>query len=149
MAVQRVRAGQQGGGLVVGLDILEWDPVAGAITLQHDFLADDAPDLLKAALGGPADVVLSDMAAPTTGHSATDHLRIVAMVEVALHFAKEVLAPGGSFIAKVFQGGTEGQLLAEMKRLFATVRHAKPAASRAESAETYVVATGYRGSRSE
>lgn len=149
VAVQRVRAGQQGGGLVVGLDILEWDPVAGAITLQHDFLADDAPDLLKAALGGPADVVLSDMAAPTTGHSATDHLRIVAMVEVALHFAKEVLAPGGSFIAKVFQGGTEGQLLAEMKRLFATVRHAKPAASRAESAETYVVATGYRGSRSE
>lgn len=149
VAVQRVNAGKPGGGHVVGLDILEWDPVPGAITLQHDFLADDAPDILKAALGGPADVVLSDMAAPTTGHAATDHLRIIGMVEVALEFAKEVLAPGGAFICKVFQGGTEGQLLAEMKRLFTTVRHAKPPASRPESAETYVVATGYRGTRAE
>lgn len=147
IAVQRVKAGQPGGGHVVGLDILEWDPVPGAITLQQDFLADEAPQMLKDALGGQADVVLSDMAAPATGHAATDHLRIIAMVEVALEFAKEVLAPGGTFVAKVFQGGTEGQLLAEMKRLFATVRHAKPPASRPESAETYVVAMGYRGSR--
>jgi 23S rRNA (uridine2552-2'-O)-methyltransferase len=145
VAVQRVRADQPGGGHVVGLDILEWDPVPGAITLQHDFLADDAPDLLKEALGGRADVVLSDMAAPTTGHGPTDHLRIIGMVEVALEFAKEVLAPGGTFVAKVFQGGTEGQLLTEMKRLFSSVRHAKPPASRPESAETYVVAMGYRG----
>lgn len=147
VAVQRVRAGQPGGGLVVGMDILEWDPVPGAVTLVHDFLADDAPDLLKHHLGGGADVVLSDMAAPTTGHSATDHLRIIGLVEVALEFAREVLAPGGSFVAKVFQGGTEGQLLTEMKRLFTTVRHAKPPASRKESSETYVVATGFRGER--
>lgn len=147
VAVQRVRAGQPGGGTVVGLDILEWAPVPGATTLTADFLDPEAPELLKRALGGQADVVLSDMAAPTTGHAATDHLRIVGLVEVALDFAKEVLAPGGAFVAKVFQGGTEHSLLAEMKRLFATVRHAKPPASRAESAETYVVATGFRGGR--
>lgn len=145
VAVQRVKAGEAGGGKVVGIDILEWAPVPGATTLTADFLDPAAPDLLKAALGSQADVVLSDMAAPTTGHAATDHMRIMAMVEVALDFAVEVLAPGGSFVAKVFQGGTEHTLLAEMKRLFQTVRHAKPAASRAESAETYVVATGFRG----
>jgi 23S rRNA (uridine2552-2'-O)-methyltransferase len=104
-----------------------------------------APGRLKAALGGPADVVLSDMAAPTTGHGATDHLRIVALAEAAFAFAEEVLAPGGTFVAKVFQGGAEGDLLASLKRQFASVRHAKPAASRAESAETYVVAQGFRG----
>ncbi len=145
VAVQRVKAGQPGGGHVVGIDILEWAPLPGAVTLQADFLDAAAPGMLKEALGGKADVVLSDMAAPATGHPPTDHLRIIAMVEVALDFAKEVLAPGGTFVAKVFQGGTEQRLLAEMKRLFATVRHAKPAASRAESAETYVVATGFRG----
>lgn len=145
VAVSRVRAGQPKGGQVVGIDILEWDPVPGAITLQGDFLADDAPDRLKEALGGPADLVLSDMAAPTTGHPPTDHIRIIALVEVALHFASEVLAPGGAFVAKVFQGGTEKTLLDLLKRNFTTVRHAKPAASRAESAETYVVAQGFRG----
>jgi 23S rRNA (uridine2552-2'-O)-methyltransferase len=145
VAVERVRALDPRGGKVVGLDILEWAPVPGAIVLTHDFLDDDAPRVLKEALGGPADVVLSDMAAPTTGHSATDHLRIVHMCEVALDFALDVLAPGGTFIAKVFKGGTERDLLDLLKRSFETVRHAKPPASRAESAETYVVATGFRG----
>lgn len=135
-------------GKVVGMDILEWDPVPGAITLQGDFLADEAPDRLKEALDGPADIVLSDMAAPTTGHPSTDHLRIIGLVEVALHFAMEVLAPGGAFVAKVFQGGTEKTLLDTLKRNFAVVRHAKPPASRQGSAETYVVATGFRGSAS-
>ncbi len=145
VAVERVRPGGPQGGAVVGIDILEWDPVPGAVTLVGDFLADDSPERLKQALGGPADLVLSDMAAPTTGHASTDHLRIVAMVEVALDFAMDVLAPGGGFVAKVFQGGTEKTLLDTLKRAFATVRHAKPPASRAESAETYVVATGFRG----
>lgn len=145
VAVERVKPGGPKGGAVVGMDILEWDPVPGAVTLQGDFLADDSPDRLKEALGGPADVVLSDMAAPTTGHPPTDHLRIIGMVEVALHFALEVLAPGGIFVAKVFQGGTEKSLLEMLKRNFTTVRHAKPPASRKESAETYVIATGFRG----
>ncbi len=145
VAVERVRSEAPDGGKVVGLDVLEWAPMAGATTLQADFLDPAAPDMLKQALGGQADVVLSDMAAPTTGHAATDHMRIMALVEAALLFASEVLAPGGTFVAKVFQGGTEASLLAEMKRMFATVRHAKPPASRAESAETYVVATGFRG----
>ncbi len=145
VAVARVKAGEERGGRVVGIDVNEWAPVAGAVHLQHDFLAEEAPALLREALGGPADVVLSDMAAPATGHPQTDHLRIVALCEAALDFAEDVLAPGGAFIAKVFQGGTEAALLARMKRLFASVRHAKPAASRSESAETYVVATGFRG----
>ncbi|MBI3443822.1 MAG: RlmE family RNA methyltransferase [Magnetospirillum sp.] len=145
VAVEKVGALKPNGGKVVGIDILEWDPVAGAITLQGDFLADDAPDRLKEALGGPADVVLSDMAAPTTGHPSTDHLRIIGLVEVALHFALEVLTPGGTFVAKVFQGGTEKTLLDQLKKNFTTVRHAKPPASRQGSAETYVVATGFRG----
>ncbi len=132
-------------GKVVGMDILEYDPVPGAISMQGDFLADDSPDRLKEALGGPADVVVSDMAAPTTGHPPTDHLRIIGLVEVALHFAMEVLTPGGTFVAKVFQGGTERTLLDMLKKNFTTVRHAKPPASRKESAETYVVATGFKG----
>jgi len=144
VAVERVGALGRAGGAVVGLDILEWDPVPGATTLVGDFLADDAPDRLKAALGGPADLVLTDMAAPTTGHPSTDHLRIIALVEVALEFAVEVLRPGGGFVAKVFQGGTEKALLDRLKRDFQTVRHAKPPASRQDSAETYVVALGYR-----
>ena len=143
VAVQKVKG--KPGSAVVGMDILEWDPVPGAITLQGDFLADDAPDRLKEALGGPADLVLSDMAAPTTGHPSTDHIRIIALVEVALHFALEVLTPGGAFVAKVFQGGTEKTLLDSLKRNFTTVRHAKPPASRQGSAETYVVAMGFRG----
>lgn len=132
-------------GKVVGMDILEYDPVPGAICMQGDFLADDSPDRLKAALDGLADVVVSDMAAPTTGHPATDHLRIIGLVEVALHFAMEVLAPNGTFVAKVFQGGTEKTLLDMLKRNFTSVRHAKPPASRKESAETYVVAMGFKG----
>jgi len=133
------------GAKVVALDISEMEPMTGTEVLHQDFLDDDAPDRLKAALGGEADVVMSDMAAPTTGHPATDHLRIMALCEAALAFAAEVLAPGGTFVAKVFQGGTEGALLAEMKRMFATVRHAKPPASRKGSAEIYVVAQGFRG----
>jgi 23S rRNA (uridine2552-2'-O)-methyltransferase len=146
VAVEKVGS-KTGKGAVVGMDILEWDPVPGATTLQGDFLADDAPDRLKEALGGPADVVLSDMAAPTTGHPSTDHIRIIALVEVALDFALEVLSPGGTFVAKVFQGGTEKTLLDLLKKNFATVRHAKPPASRQGSAETYVVATGFRGGK--
>lgn len=141
VAVARVGAR----GKVVGMDILEYDAVPGAICMQGDFLADDSPDRLKQALDGLADVVVSDMAAPTTGHPPTDHLRIIGLVEVALHFAMEVLAPGGAFVAKVFQGGTEKTLLDLLKQNFATVRHAKPPASRKESAETYVVATGFKG----
>lgn len=139
------RAGAPARGQVVGLDILPVEPIAGATLIEADFMAEDAPARLKAALGGPVDVVLSDMAASTTGHSTTDHLRIVGLCEAALEFALEVLAPDGAFVAKVFQGGSEGELLARMKRAFRTVRHAKPPASRSESAETYVVATGFRG----
>ena len=131
-------------GAVIGIDLLSADPVPGATLLQGDFRDLATPDRIRAALGGPADLVLSDMAAPATGHAATDHLRIVALAEEALAFAETVLRPGGAFVAKVFQGGAEGELLAHLKQAFATVRHAKPAASRAESAETYVVATGFR-----
>jgi len=113
--------------------------------VQRDFLEGGAEEALLDALGGPPDVILSDMAAPTTGHSATDHLRIVTLVEAAYDFALRCLAPGGAFVAKVFQGGAEGELLKRMKRDFASVKHAKPPASRAESAEVYVVAQGFRG----
>ena len=132
-------------GKLVGIDYLAMDAVPGAAVLQLDFLDPSAPDRLKAALDGPADVVLSDMAAPTTGHGPTDHLRVMALAETAYEFAAEVLSPGGSFIAKVFQGGTERGLLDRLKRDFTTIRHAKPAASRQDSAEVYVVATGFRG----
>jgi 23S rRNA (uridine2552-2'-O)-methyltransferase len=137
------RAGERG--TVVGIDVLPTDPVPGATLLQLDFLAPEAPERLAALLGGRADVVLTDMAAPTTGHAATDHLRIMALAEAAYDFARSVLAPGGSFVAKVFQGGAERELLARLKADFAAVRHAKPPSSRAESAETYVVAMGFRG----
>lgn len=130
---------------VVGIDYLGMPSVSGAQVLKLDFLEEGAPEKLKEALGGEADVVLSDMAAPTTGHKATDHLRIVALAEAALDFAEDVLAPGGSFVCKVFQGGAEGDLLKRLKKDFASVKHAKPKASRAESAEMYVVATGFRG----
>ncbi|MCS0496317.1 RlmE family RNA methyltransferase [Ancylobacter mangrovi] len=144
VAAKRIRA-EEGGGHVVAIDLLEIDPVPGVDFAQMDFLKDDAPDRLKAMLGGEADVVLSDMAANTTGHRATDHLRIVGLVELAIDFARQVLAPGGSFVAKVFQGGTESSLLAELKRDFTVVKHVKPQASRADSAELYVVASGFRG----
>jgi len=132
-------------GKVLGVDILPMDAVPGAEVMQLDFMADEAPARIEAALGGPVDIVLSDMAAPTTGHKATDHLRIVAMAETAADFAMKVLKPGGAFLCKVFQGGTEGELLTQLKQRFAKVVHAKPKASRAESAELYVVATGYKG----
>lgn len=132
-------------GRVVGIDILEMDEIPGVEFATIDFLDPAAPDKLKSMLGGPADVVLSDMAANATGHRQTDHLKIMALVEAAAEFASEVLKPGGSFLAKVIQGGTEGALLAQLKRDFATVKHVKPAASRSDSAELYVLATGFRG----
>ncbi len=144
VAVERVKP-QAGKGKVVGLDILEMEPVEGAITFQCDFNDDNAPDRLREALDGPADIVLSDMAAPATGHPQTDHIRIMGLGELAYDFAAQVLSPGGAFIAKVFQGGTERQLLDRLKRDFSSVKHAKPPASRADSAETYVVAVGFRG----
>jgi 23S rRNA (uridine2552-2'-O)-methyltransferase len=132
-------------GKVVGIDILEMDPVPGAQILHLDFMAPEAPDKLKALLDGEADVVLSDMAASAIGHQQTDHLKIMALAETAHAFATEVLAPGGVFIAKVLQGGATGDLLKALKRDFAEVRHVKPAASRKDSAEIYVVALGFRG----
>ena len=131
-------------GRVVAVDILPMGALAGAEIVAADFTDAATPAKIRAALGGPADVVLSDMSPAATGHGPTDHLRIVALAESAFEFAREILKPGGAFIAKVFQGGAEGELLAELKRAFATVRHAKPPASRAESAETYVVAQGFR-----
>ena len=145
VVAKRIGAEKEGGGTLVAIDLLEMEPVPGATVLQLDFLDPQAPDILKQHLGGQADLVLSDMAANTTGHRATDHLRIIALCEVALDFACEVLAPGGGFLAKVFQGGTENELLALLKKSFRSVRHVKPNASRADSAETYVLATGFRG----
>lgn len=133
------------GGRVVGIDLLEIEPLSGVDLVALDFLDPEAPGRLTALVGGPADLVLSDMAANATGHRKTDHLRIVGLAEAAAAFAREILAPGGAFLAKVLQGGTEGALLADLKRDFATVRHVKPAASRADSSELYVLATGYRG----
>ncbi|WP_374305153.1 RlmE family RNA methyltransferase [Methylocella sp.] len=144
VAARRVLAGEGRGG-VVGIDLLPIEPLAGATFEVMDFHDADAPERLKALLGGPADVVLSDMAANATGHKKTDHLRIVGLVELAAAFAAEVLAPGGAFLAKVLQGGTEGELLAMLKRDFAVVKHVKPQASRADSSELYVLATGFRG----
>ena len=132
-------------GQVVAIDILPMDEVAGATVLQGDFTEQEAEDRVIAAMGGKADVVLSDMAPNTTGHQATDHLRIMALAEIALDFASRVLAPGGAFVAKVLQGGTEKEMLAVLKRDFATVRHGKPTASRKDSAERYVVGVWFRG----
>jgi|TARA_R110001592_G_scaffold108996_1_gene304340 23S rRNA (uridine2552-2'-O)-methyltransferase len=145
VAVDAVGAGKgPKGGQVVAIDIQGMDPVQGATVILRDFMEPDAPDRIKDALTGPADLVLSDMAAPATGHRQTDHLRIMGLCEAAFDFACEVLAPGGAFVAKVLKGGTENELLAQMKRRFAVVKHAKPPASRADSAESYVVATGFR-----
>jgi 23S rRNA (uridine2552-2'-O)-methyltransferase len=146
VAAKRVGAAD-GRGRVVAIDLLEMAPVAGVAYMQLDFLDPKAPGILKAKLGGAADVVLSDMAANATGHRKTDHLRIVALVEAAAEFAAEVLAEGGVFLAKVIQGGTESALLSALKRDFTSVKHVKPAASRADSAELYVLATGFRGAR--
>ncbi len=144
VAVQRVQA-DKGRGQVVALDILPWETVAGATCMTLDFLDPDAPVRLKEALGGPADIVLSDMAAPTTGHNQTDHLRIIGLAEVAWEFAAEVLAPGGAFVCKVFQGGTEGELLKLIKARCGTVKHIKPPASRKGSAEVYLIALDFKG----
>jgi 23S rRNA (uridine2552-2'-O)-methyltransferase len=142
----QVAAKRVGGeGRVVAIDIQDMAPVAGVDFLVLDFLDSRAPDILKDKLGGAADVVLTDMAANATGHRKTDHLKIMALVEAAAQFAREVLRPGGAFLAKVLQGGTESALLADLKRNFASVRHVKPAASRTDSAELYLLATGFRG----
>jgi 23S rRNA (uridine2552-2'-O)-methyltransferase len=137
------RAGERG--KVVALDILPMDPIPGAIVLQGDFNEEAAEQAVLEALDGQADLVMSDIAPNTTGHNATDHLRILALVELAADFARKVLSPGGAFVAKVFQGGTERDLLNALKRDYATVRHAKPPASRKDSSEMYVVAQGFRG----
>jgi len=130
---------------VVGIDLLPTDPIDGAVVLEMDFMTDQAPTLLAEALGGPADIVLSDMAANTVGHQQTDHLRTMALVEAAGDFAGEVLRPGGTFVAKVLAGGADHGLVAELKRMFMTVKHAKPPASRKDSSEWYVIAQGFKG----
>jgi 23S rRNA (uridine2552-2'-O)-methyltransferase len=147
VAAKRVRATEGKGtskGRVVAIDVLDMAPIPGVEFARLDFLDPDAPDTLMTMLGGPADVVLSDMAANATGHRATDHLKIMALVEAAAAFARDVLAPGGAFLAKVFQGGTEHRMLAELKRDYGNVKHVKPPASRADSAELYLLATGFR-----
>jgi 23S rRNA (uridine2552-2'-O)-methyltransferase len=133
------------GAAVVGIDLLPTDPIDGATILEMDFMDDEAPERLKEALGGPADLVLSDMAANTVGHQQTDHLRTMALVEAGLMFATEILRPGGAFVAKVLAGGADSSLVAELKRRFTTVKHAKPPASRKGSSEWYVVAQGFKG----
>ena len=144
IAAKRVGA-TDGKGRVIAIDILDMDAIPGVVSLNLDFLDPNAPDILKEKLGGKADVVLSDMAANATGHRKTDHLKIMALVEAAAEFATEILNPGGVFLAKVLQGGTEGELLSLLKRSFSSVKHIKPAASRADSAELYVFAAGFRG----
>ncbi|HEV2594696.1 MAG TPA: RlmE family RNA methyltransferase [Sphingomicrobium sp.] len=130
---------------IVGIDLLPTDPIEGVTILEMDFMDEKAPERLKEALGGPADLVLSDMAANTVGHQQTDHLRTMALVETGLEFAREVLRPGGAYVAKVLAGGADNDLVAELKRNFATVKHAKPPASRKDSSEWYVVAQGFKG----
>jgi 23S rRNA (uridine2552-2'-O)-methyltransferase len=133
------------GAAVVGIDLLETEPLEGVEILQMDFMADAAPGAIEAALDGPPDLVLSDMAANTVGHKQTDHLRTMGLVEAATHFAVDVLAEGGAFVAKVLAGGTDAELLGLLKRHFRTVKHAKPPASRKGSSEWYVVAQGFKG----
>ena len=147
IAVKRCGAANNRGGEVVGIDLLPVEPVAGAKLIEMDFMTDEAPEELKRLMGGPADVVLSDMAASATGHKPTDHLRIMHLCELALEFAMEVLKPGGSFLAKVLQGGAEKDLMTMLRTNFKVVRHVKPKASRSDSAEMYVLATGFKGNR--
>lgn len=130
---------------VVALDINPMDPLPGSLFFHIDFTLSEAVDLLNKALTGPVDVVLSDMAPPASGHQQTDHLRIIGLVELALDFALQVLAPGGTFVAKVWQGGSDKELLSLLKKNFTKIKHIKPPASRKESAETYVVAQGFKG----
>ncbi len=133
------------GAVVVGIDLLPVDPIDGVTIFQLDFSSDRAPELLTEALGGPADLVLSDMAANTVGHPQTDHLRTMGLVELGAAFAYEILRPGGAFVAKVLAGGADSALVGELKRNFATVKHAKPPASRKDSSEWYVIAQGFKG----
>ena len=133
------------GAKLVGIDLLPTDPIEGVLILHMDFMEEEAPQRLKEALGGAADLVMSDMAANTVGHPQTDHLRTMALVEAGLEFASEVLKPGGAYVAKVLAGGADNDLVAELKRRFATVKHAKPPASRKDSSEWYVVALGFKG----
>jgi 23S rRNA (uridine2552-2'-O)-methyltransferase len=130
---------------IVGIDLLPTDPIEGVTIFEMDFMAEEAPAMLEAALGGPPDLVLSDMAANTVGHKQTDHLRTMGLVETAADFAIAALAPGGAFVAKVLAGGTDATLLALLKRHFASVKHAKPPASRKDSSEWYVIAQGFKG----
>ncbi|HUE80261.1 MAG TPA: RlmE family RNA methyltransferase [Sphingomicrobium sp.] len=130
---------------IAGIDLLPTDPIDGVVILQMDFMDDEAPARLGQALGGPPDLILSDMAANTVGHARTDHLRTMGLVEAALQFAVETLRPGGTFVAKVLAGGADSELVAQLKRHFAAVKHAKPPASRKGSSEWYVVAQGFKG----
>lgn len=141
----QVARGMQPGAVIVGIDLLDMEPIEGAVLLKMDFLDEAAPGTIMAALGGPADLVLSDMAANTIGHRQTDHLRTMALVETGLHFAASVLAPGGTYVAKVLAGGADNTLVAALKRHFRTVKHSKPPASRKDSSEWYVVAQGFKG----
>ena len=145
VAARRIGLARSDCAVIVGIDLLPVEPMPGATFLTLDFLAEEAPERLKALIGGEADVVMSDMAANATGHKKTDHLRIMGLAEAGAAFAREVLAPGGAFLCKVLRGGTEHTLLADLKRDFAQVRHVKPGASRADSAELFVLATGFRG----
>jgi 23S rRNA (uridine2552-2'-O)-methyltransferase len=133
------------GATIVGIDLLPTEPIEGATLLEMDFMDETAPERLREALGGPADLILSDMAANTVGHPQTDHLRTMALVEAGLEFAAEMLKPGGAYVAKVLAGGADNVLVAELKRLFTSVKHAKPPASRKGSSEWYVVAQGFKG----
>jgi 23S rRNA (uridine2552-2'-O)-methyltransferase len=133
------------GATVVAADVLEMEQIPGVTFFQADLTDPDVPEMLKKALEGPADIVLTDMAAPTTGHRATDHIRTIALVEIALEVALDVLKPGGTFVGKVFQGGSSSELLARLKKNFRDVKHVKPPASRQESVELYVVAAGFKG----
>jgi 23S rRNA (uridine2552-2'-O)-methyltransferase len=132
------------GAMVVAADVLEIEPIPGVAFFKADLTDAHVPAMLKDALGGPADIVLTDMAAPTTGHRATDHIRTIALVEIALEVAEDTLRPGGTFVGKVFQGGSSNALLARLKKSFREVKHVKPPASRAESVELYVVALGFK-----
>ena len=143
VAAQRV--GAPGQGTVIAIDVLSMETIPGVNFVRLDFLDDATPDKLKEIMGGPADVVLSDMAANVTGHARTDHFKIMALAEAAADFARDLLAPGGTFLAKVLQGGTEAALLTSLKRDYKSVKHVKPPASRSESAELYLLATGFRG----
>ncbi|WP_135076523.1 RlmE family RNA methyltransferase [Terasakiella sp. SH-1] len=145
VAAERIEAEKNPDGHVIGIDLQEVEDIPGATLLVGDFMENDAPDRLKEVIGGSVDIVLSDMAAAASGHPQTDHLRITGLVEAAFYFAIEILKPNGWFVAKVLAGGTDNDLLNTMKKSFTTVRHAKPPASRKDSSETYVIASGFRG----